>query len=380
LLTRILFMLGFLAIVNAYTAARLISRWPWAQQHLLVSWLFVLGFFILQLAAPIGNRLLFSNLGPSFAPAVTTLNWVSYLAFGMMSLLIVYTFVADVVTLAWNFASTPADPAAFDRHTLAVILAAVLATTALGLWQATGAPKIYKVDIPIQNLPASFDGFTIAQISDLHIGPTIKRVYAQRVVDAVNNLKPDMIAMTGDMADGHPSEMTQDLAPLADLRARDGVYYAIGNHEHYWREQDWLAAFKSMNAQTLANQHDVIRRGQDMLVVAGVLDYSMGAASDPQRAIAGAPEKAVKILLAHQPASCTRAAKAGFDLQLSGHTHGGQYFPFTYLIRYFQKYYDGLNKCDGMWVYVNHGTGYWGPPLRALMPPEITLITLRKKN
>jgi len=159
------------------------------------------------------------------------------------------------------------------------------------------------------------------------------------------------------------------------------VYFVTGNHEYYWNAPAWSAEMRRLGARVLDNEHVVLQRGAGHLVLAGVPDYSTrhlpeGQRSDPARALRGAPADAVKILLAHQPASYADAQAAGFDLQLSGHTHGGQYFPFSQLIRFFQRYYKGLNRHGGLWVYVNRGTGYWGPPLRAGVPAEITLLTL----
>ena len=178
--------------------------------------------------------------------------------------------------------------------------------------------------------------------------------------------------------------MTHEIAPLGDLRARDGVFFVTGNHEYFWDAAAWTAKFRALGAQVLNNEHALIRRGGAAIVVAGVTDYStrhMGAphGSDPAAALAGAPQDTAKILLAHQPASYAAASAAGFDLQLSGHTHSGQYFPFNLMIGYFQRYYRGLNRHSDMWIYVNRGTGYWGPPLRAGVPSEITLLVLRAR-
>ncbi len=215
------------------------------------------------------------------------------------------------------------------------------------------------------------------------MGPTIGRRYARKVVEIANAETPDVVALTGDFVDGTVADFAADVAPLADLRAPEGVFYVTGNHEYFWDAGQWITAFKQLGARVLVNEHELIRRGPDTIAVAGVTDISTrhmsGAhAFSPERALAGVPQDITKILLAHQPISFTAAAKAGADLQLSGHTHAGQYFPFTLLIGFFQRYARGLNRHDNMWIYVNSGTGYWGPPMRTGAPPEITLLTLRR--
>ena len=199
---------------------------------------------------------------------------------------------------------------------------------------------------------------------------------------ALHIAAPDMIALTGDFADSNPDDVEQAITPLADLTAAHGVYFVTGNHEYFWDAAAWMAAFRRLGAKVLTNEHTVIGRGTDAVVVAGVTDIStrrMGPphGSNPAAALAGAPPT-TKILLAHQPASCVDAEKAGADLQLSGHTHSGQYFPFNLMIGWFQRYYKGLNRHGALWVYVNQGTGYWGPPLRAGVPAEVTLLILRR--
>jgi predicted MPP superfamily phosphohydrolase len=191
--------------------------------------------------------------------------------------------------------------------------------------------------------------------------------------------------LTGDFADGPVEDFGQELSPIADLKAPHGKYFVTGNHEYYWDLTGWLARFKEMGMRLLSNEHVIIECGGGAIILAGVTDYStvgMGTdhACNPKRALVGAPSNLTKILLAHQPATYRMAHEADFDLQLSGHTHGGQYFPFSFLIRYFQRYYRGLNRHENMWVYVNSGTGYWGPPLRLGAPSEITLITLRPET
>jgi predicted MPP superfamily phosphohydrolase len=383
---RITIFLGLLALLNAYAAWRVIARWPWAGEHSVAAWLVALVFFLLQLVGPFGDRLWFPGWRKHGADAVVhILSWVSALAFGAMSIAVVYALATDIVGTVWQLIALPADPAGFDRRLLLFLGGATLATLVVGVWQARRGPAVVTVDVPLANLPAQFEGFKIAQISDLHVGPTIGHGYVRNVVNMVNALHPDLIALTGDFADGKADHVADEIAPLADLQARDGVFFVTGNHEYFWDAGAWMAKFRALGARVLINEHVLIRRDAETIVVAGVSDHStrhMGAphGSDPAAALAGAPRDTAKILLAHQPASYAAASAAGFDLQLSGHTHSGQYFPFNLMIRYFQRYYRGLNRLSDMWVYVNRGTGYWGPPLRAGVPSEITLLVLRAKS
>lgn len=383
---RIAIFLGILTLLNAYAAWRVIARWPWADAHLTIAWFAALLFFLLQLAGPFGDRLWFPAWKKRGADAVVhVLSWISTLAFGIMSIVVVFAMATDIGGLLWEFIAPAAEPAEADRVLLLILGGGTLATLILGVWQARSGPRVRTVEIPLATLPARFDGFKIVQISDLHVGSTIGRGYVRNVVKMANALAPDLIALTGDFADGKAADVADEIAPLADLRAPEGLFFVTGNHEYFWDAAAWMAVFRKLGARVLINEHALIRRGSDAVVLAGVTDYSTRSfgpphGSDPAAALAGAPQATAKILLAHQPASCEAASAVGFDLQLSGHTHSGQYFPFNLMIGFFQRYYRGLNRHGDMWVYVNRGTGYWGPPLRAGVPSEITLLVLRRES
>ena len=220
------------------------------------------------------------------------------------------------------------------------------------------------------------------QVSDLHVGPTIGAEFARGVVQTVNDLAPDLIALTGDFVDGTVEHLSEGIAPLADLQAPEGVYFVTGNHEYYSGPVAWCRKMKELGFEVLLNSHEVVLRGAAKLLVAGVTDYRAARMlpshrSDPAAAVAGAPDCDAKILLAHQPKSCTAAEPHGFDLQLSGHTHGGQIFPWNFLVWISQPFTNGLYPFGRGWIYVNPGTGYWGPPMRVGVPSEVTLLTLR---
>jgi hypothetical protein len=184
------------------------------------------------------------------------------------------------------------------------------------------------------------------------------------------------------MVDGMPQEMALDVAPVANLKARHGVFFVTGNHEYYWDLDGWLKESDKNGMTVLINEHKIISHGQSKVMVAGVTDYSAGRyapshQSDPAKAVSEAPDCDFKIMLAHQPRSAPSVSKTGVDLQLSGHTHGGQFFPWNLVVPLFHPVPPGLHRYNGMWVYVSRGSGYWGPPYRLGAPSEITLLTLR---
>jgi predicted MPP superfamily phosphohydrolase len=254
--------------------------------------------------------------------------------------------------------------------------------TALGMWSARGLPRIVKVDIPVADLPESLRGFSIAQISDVHVGATIKRPFVERLVNRVNALGADMIAVTGDLVDGTVPQLAAHTAPLAGLSARHGAFFVTGNHEYYSGERAWTQELRRLGLRVLKNEHVVLQHDGAALVLAGVTDFSAhhfdpDQQSDPAAAIRGAPAGAgARILLAHQPSSAEAAADAGFDLQLCGHTHGGQFWPWNLFVGFFQPFTGGLHRLRTLWIYVSRGTGYWGPPNRFGVPSEITHIRL----
>lgn len=263
---------------------------------------------------------------------------------------------------------------------------ALLGLTALlmtyGFHEARRIPQTVQVDIPVHNLPESLRGFRIVQITDLHVSPTIRRSFVQAVTDRVNGMRPDMIVFTGDLADGPVDELRSEVAPLSGLSAPYGKYFITGNHEYYSGVEAWLAEVQRLGFDPLINEHRIIERNGGRLLLAGVTDYSdghflPGHISSPRNAVAGAPACDARILLAHQPRSVFDAEGLGFNFVISGHTHGGQFFPWIYFVTLQQPFVAGLYPNNGTPVYVSRGTGYWGPPLRIGSPSEITVFTLR---
>lgn len=312
----------------------------------------------------------------------TVLGWGGTLSMGLFSSLFVLTVLRDgVLLLSWPFVSDSAAHTLSQLSAIAVV-ALGIAMTLIGLLNARRLARVVTVDVPIAQLPPALNGFCIVQLSDLHVGPTIKRKYLTRIVDRTNALNADLIAITGDVVDGSVAGLASQVAPLAELRAAHGVCFVTGNHEYYSGEADWSAEFERLGLRVLKNRHWLIGQAETQLVIGGVTDYSAGQfvpeeASDPQAAINGAPpDAALRILLAHQPRSADAAEAAGWDIQLSGHTHGGQFWPWQHFVRLQQPYTAGLHRHGRLWIYISRGTGYWGPPKRLGAPAEITLIRL----
>jgi predicted MPP superfamily phosphohydrolase len=305
--------------------------------------------------------------------------WTGQILMGFISTLWVCTLLRDVVLLAAGLLGQ--NTTALSALSALLALAFAVAATLAGLIMAR-TPRIVRVRIPLTNLPKELHDFSIVQISDVHVGPTIKRGFVERVVRLVNALGADVVAVTGDLVDGTVAQLAHHTAPLAAISARHGAYFVTGNHEYYSGEGAWSEELKRLGLIVLKNQHVVLNHQGGTLVLAGVTDQSAhhfdpAQRSDPALALLGAPPHAgAKILLAHQPTAAPAAAQAGYDVQLSGHTHGGQFFPWNLLVGLFQPFTGGLHRLKQLWVYVSRGTGYWGPPNRFGVPAEVTHITL----
>jgi predicted MPP superfamily phosphohydrolase len=371
---------GIIGLGTFYIGLRWITQlsWhsPWAAQHTEAIWLALAIYVVIQVSGPI----LYNVLDDSHWLFIV--HWIAFTGLGVFACMFLYTVAGDFIVGLWKLIFTVSDPGLLEHQGFFVTGILILITLIFGAMQAAKGPKIYNVEVPIKNLPKEFDGFKIAQISDLHIGPMIGPRYTKRVVKMVNKLSPNLVALTGDIIDGSVDQAQRGAAPLAHFESTHGTFYITGNHEYYWGVDVAIGAIRKIGARTLLNEHVVLEKGQDKMVLAGVTDYSAGHMvhdhhSDPKKALEGAPENLVKILLAHQPASYKAASAAGSDLQLSGHTHGGQFFPWSLVVALAQRYYKGLNRHENMWVYVNRGTAFWGPPLRFGIPSEITLLKLK---
>jgi len=366
------------AVLHGYIAFRLIPalvQWP------ALAALLALLLVVSAVAIPLGWT--WRRRSPRFATALT---WSSYLAMGAFSSLFVLTLLRDVMLLA-AAGLAALDPGAIDRGGVvaasAVIVVALSALmTLVGIWNARRTARVRSIEIPISGLPDALDGFTIAQISDVHVGPTIKGGYVRSIVERVNALDADMVAITGDLVDGSVGELRPHVSPLATLSSRHGTFFVTGNHEYYSGVHAWVRELRSLGVTVLLNEHVVLAHDDSVVVLAGVTDpsahhFEPRHRSSPEQAIAGAPPDApVRVLLAHQPRSAHAAADAGFDLQLSGHTHGGQFWPWNHFVRMQQPFVAGLDRLRDLWIYTSRGTGYWGPPIRFGAPSEITQVRL----
>ena len=247
--------------------------------------------------------------------------------------------------------------------------------TVFGMSEGLGLPQVKEVEIKITGLHPDLEGFSIVQISDLHIFPTLRCNLVQQVVDQANDLSPDVIALSGDIVDGDYSQIQRDVDTLAKLRAKYGVFFVTGNHEYLSGADSWIKVMKNLGFTVLQNEHRLITQGHGVLLLGGVTDYSRYDSS-PAKAMGLNTKADVKILLAHQPNSIYEAAQVGFDLQLSGHTHGGLLSPARWLASLGAPFQSGLYKYENTQIYVSNGTGYWGIPFRIGTPSEISLLKL----
>jgi predicted MPP superfamily phosphohydrolase len=379
------------ALLHVYIALRLLPAlaaltpaWPLALVALAVS--------ALTIPLPFLAR------GTGRDGSSNALKWIGLISMGWFSSMFVLTLVRDAgLLLAWAASAAAGVQVQWNAlrpWSALAVLAIATATSAIGFLNARRTAGVKRVEVPIRGLPQALEGFTIAQLSDIHVGPTIRNSYIQRIVDAVNRLGADAIAITGDLVDGSVAELREHIAPLAGLRARHGTFVVNGNHEYYAGAHAWIDELRRLGLKVLLNEHVVLQtrnvRGaqtdeelfESALVLAGVTDFTAGHfdaahASDPHLALHDAPPLVhTRVLLAHQPRSAPVAAAAGYQLQLSGHTHGGQFFPWNLFVPMQQPFTAGLHKLHDMWVYVSRGTGYWGPPKRFGAPSEITLLTL----
>lgn len=380
-------LLAVVAVAVTYVHVRLIRPLPWSAR-----WKAVAGLVVGSLlVAPVGSIILTRYA----EPATNHLAWPTGVMLALFSFLITLVAVRDLVLVGWSAAGRvtgatepPRDPArraALVRATNAAAVGAAALLTSYGVFQARRRPQIVRVTVPIKGLPAAFEGFRVVQITDLHVGLTVKRDWVEVVASEVNALEPDLVAVTGDLTDGSVAYLRDDVAPLAGIRAPHGKYFVTGNHDYFFDAEGWLDEVERLGYRPLLNAHAVVEKDGAAVVVAGVTDLTGGQhlphhRSDPHRAVAGAPGGAPKILLAHQPLSFPAAEPLGFDLVLMGHTHGGQFFPWNLVAAAVQPFVRGLYRRGGTWIYVSSGTGYWGPPVRLGTRSEITVLTLTRED
>lgn len=288
--------------------------------------------------------------------------------------------------------ATPADEQAPDpdRRLFLARAAAVTAGVASvglvgsGMVTALGRPDLLTVPVRLRRLDSAFDGFRIAVVSDIHLGPLIGRRHTERLVRMINEAEPDLVAIVGDLVDGTVAELGSAAAPLRDLVAPEGTFFVTGNHEYFVDgTAEWLRELERLGLHPLRNESTGIRRGAGTFTLAGVNDVAGERHEDGpdfDRALAGAGPGGPTVLMAHQPVMVTEAAARGVDLQLSGHTHGGQMWPFHHVVSMVQPSLAGLSRFDDTQLYVTRGAGFWGPPVRVGARPDITVLSLRRDD
>lgn len=368
---------------HRYVWARLVRDPAWPHPWRRVG---TLALVTLAIAMPLGLAV-WRWIGPERA---MPLSYIGATWSGVMLLLVSALVVADASkALAWLVAWARGRPRPVDperRRLLARALAGATGASALGLSgvafaAARAEPSIVRVPVPLAKLPPAFEGFRIVHLTDIHVGPLLRREFLEDLVARANALSPDLIAITGDLVDGTVEELREVVAPLRGLVAPHGVHFVTGNHEYYSGADAWLAHLPTLGLRVLRNERVEIRRGDAVLDLAGIDDASAHAfgpahGADLARAVAGRDTARALVLLAHQPRQVSEARRLGVDLQLSGHTHGGQIAPFGLFVRLVQPAIEGLHRFGDTWLYVNRGAGTWGPPMRLCNPAEIAVIEL----
>jgi predicted MPP superfamily phosphohydrolase len=364
-----------IALLHVYVGVRLLPALPIGALGRALGGLALVASFVLIIAGARARRI-------QDSPFAASLAWFGSLEGGFFSSLAVLTVTRDILLGPALLLVSRGEAGRLEAASaIAVPLLAVLATV-VGYIDARRRPRVVDIDVPLADLPPALEGFTIAQISDVHIGPTIKRDFLRRIVEIVNSLDVDLVAVTGDLVDGSVEQLAPHVEPLSRVRARHGAYFVTGNHEYYSGAAAWITELRRLGLHVLLNEHVVLNHGGARLLVAGVTDYSAhhfdpSHRSDPEAALAGAPsDLRPRVLLAHQPRTAAAAADAGFDVQLSGHTHGGQFWPWNLFVRLQQPFTAGLNRLGKLWVYTSRGSGYWGPPKRLGIPSEIARVRL----
>ncbi|MEU2122579.1 metallophosphoesterase [Nocardia niwae] len=362
----VLFLLPWWTLVAAPTAESGPLFW-------LGSTLFLLGFVALPASMFLGH-------GPVQSDAASI---VGDTLLGVMWVLFSWSVLGNVARAGLTVAGV-ADPARSGMVAVGVI-AATTVLVAWGVVEARRVPRVRTVEVSIPGLGPALDGLRMVVVTDTHYAALDRLRWSERVVEVVNAQRPDIACHAGDLADGSVAKRHAQVDPLGKVEAELGRFYITGNHEYFGDAQGWIDHMASLGWQPLHNRHEIVRRGDDRLVIAGIDDPTgvalPGHGPDLSAALDGADPQAPVVLLAHQPKQITEAAAAGVALQISGHTHGGQIWPFHYLVRLDQPVVAGLSRHgDRTQLYTSRGTGFWGPQLRVFAPSEITVLILRSEQ
>lgn len=374
-MSRIVIFLSVLLVLSGslhyFLWARLVRDPAWGEP-----WQRPLGWLFVALAVALPAAMVSARF--------TDMRPLAWIAFGWMGALF-YLFLILLVseTVRWPLIMNDPERRAFFGRVLALVgggAGVILSTAAVA--NALRALHVKQVEVRLSRLPPVFDGLKIAQLTDIHVGPTIRRSFVEEMVAKTNALQPDIIAITGDLIDGSVEQLREHVAPLALLKAKHGVYFVTGNHEYYSGADEWIAEVTRLGIKVLRNERVVIGDDAASFDLAGIDDYTAhqfgnGHGADLKKALSGRDAGRELVLLAHQPRAATQAMEHGVGLQLSGHTHAGQIWPWRYAVKLQSKWVEGLYAEGATQIYVSPGTGYWGPPMRLGTQAEITAITLR---
>lgn len=308
---------------------------------------------------------------------------VSHLALGYINFLMAFIVLRDLVAFATNYFIEGVDNnLLYDANAMGIMLFLPVILILLGTLVVRVGPRLKKVELRFQNLPQELEGLRLLHITDLHISRSLPSQFIKKLVALGSKHPADLVVYTGDILDDIPSRYQEDLALLKNIPSRFGNFYVPGNHEYYWQARETLNAFETLGFHVLINKTQTITFGEAQLQICGIPDPAarlfQQEAPDFEKLSGQLQPQAFKILLSHQPRLADRAAPLGIHLQLSGHTHGGQFFPWNFLIGFFQKYGKGLYQIKNLQLYVNQGTGYWGPSLRLGTYCELAEIRLTK--
>jgi predicted MPP superfamily phosphohydrolase len=367
----LLVFFSFMAVVLLYMGIRLAER-PW---HWIL--LLLLGFFLSLLPT-----MHWRSESGTWTGLKRRLQQITFLSMGYMSWLFIVTLSRDLVVLLTFFFLPHQERAWVSSVTKgSAALGAALVLSLLGIAWGYRGLRVRNIKVFVSSLPEMFAGLRVAQVSDLHIGPMIGGDYVRKVVERVNSLKSDITVLTGDIVDGAFADFKEVAAVLAGLEPKGKVFFVPGNHEYYWAIEEWIKEFKKWGIRVLLNEGDLLEIKGHRVWIGGVTDamatqWGEDHAPSPAKALRGGETADFKLLLSHRPDPFQAAADSGFHLQLSGHTHGGQFFPWNIVVRFFHQYYIGLMKHQDMWIYVSPGTGSWGPPMRFGTTSEVTALDI----
>jgi predicted MPP superfamily phosphohydrolase len=382
--------LGFLLFLTIYGALV-------AYTHFLLALRLVLlpqiaspyGEIAIAAIAMLGLTLFTRPLADRFLPErfVRWMSWPAFVWMGVSFILLLCLIGSDLALwifggAAWAVGEGSTISPISDRAEALLVALAGLGLTGWGLFLGLGPPLLRRGEKRSPNWPSELGGFRIVQISDVHIGPLLGRRFAEKIVERVNALEPDLVAVTGDLVDGNVDQLREDVEPLRRLASRHGTFFVTGNHDYFSKADPWIGKVRELGMRVLRNERVTIGEGEAAFDLAGVDDrfarhFGGDHGEDLSRALEGRDLGRPVVLLAHNPNVFDEAVEQGVDLQLSGHTHGGQIWPFGALVRLSTRYVAGEYRRGQSTLYVSRGTGFWGPPMRLFQPAEITEITLR---